>query len=68
MEKDPNNAEVNADLKEARAEVMKKGGNTGFKKINIVEEDEDSEEDQEQAEMDLFEKMVKRYSEDKKKA
>ena len=51
MEKDPQNSEVNADLKEARAEVTKRGGNTGFKKINIVEED--SEDEEEVSEMNM---------------
>ena len=41
MEQDPNNAEVNADLKTARLQVEKAGGYKGFKKITIVEEEDE---------------------------
>jgi hypothetical protein len=47
MEKEPNNAEVNADLKTARMHVEKAGGHKGFKKITIEEEDDDSNNEEE---------------------
>ena len=50
MEQDPNNAEVNADLKTARLQVEKAGGYKGFKKITIVEEEDEDANNEEQTE------------------
>ena len=43
MDKEPNNGEVNSDLKYARVAFEKAGGKKKFKKITIVEEEEDEE-------------------------
>ena len=48
MEKEPNNAEVNADLKTARLHVEKAGGHKGFKKITIEEEEDDDSNNEEE--------------------
>ena len=40
MDKEPNNGEVNSDLKYARVAFEKAGGKKKFKKITIVEEEE----------------------------
>lgn len=45
MEKDPSNEEANADLKTTRALLEKEGKSKGFKKINIVEEEDDEDEE-----------------------
>ena len=44
MDKEPNNGEVNSDLKYARVAFEKAGGKKKFKKITIVEEEEEDEE------------------------
>ena len=43
MNKEPNNSEVNTDLKLARVSFEKAGGKKKFKKITIVEEEEEEE-------------------------
>lgn len=45
MEKDPNNAEANGDLKLCRTHLEKLGKSKGFKKISIVEEEESDAEE-----------------------
>ena len=54
MQKEPQNQEVNADLKETREivnrQLQKEGKNT-FKKIQIVEEDEEEVRNEEQREI-----------------
>jgi hypothetical protein len=54
MQKEPQNQEVNADLKDTREIVnrkLQKEGKNTFKKIQIVEEDEEEVRNEEQREI-----------------
>jgi hypothetical protein len=68
MEKDPNNAEANGDLKLCRSHLEKQGGGKGFKKINIVEEESENDSENEEQNTAKFEEFVARHKDNKTKA